>query len=233
MRTESQIEVPRVNGAKSHGPKTAEGKARSAQNATRHGFLAKTLVLNTESKAAFNDLLNTFDVIMKPRDGFEDEIVTIMVAARWRSHRLLAVESSGTDGEIEKLNQPSEPAARTASKAFRMRSDPSVPELIRRLDEGYSRQLVRAYDLLMRYRRDNRLGFGPGLSAPAEEREVEPEISATPEPQDTETNPSAPAQPQTIRVVKIGRNKPCPCRSGEKFKRCCLNKAPQPAPEPQ
>lgn len=25
--------------------------------------------------------------------------------------------------------------------------------------------------------------------------------------------------------IKVGRNQPCPCRSGLKFKRCCLGKA--------
>jgi uncharacterized protein YecA (UPF0149 family) len=25
--------------------------------------------------------------------------------------------------------------------------------------------------------------------------------------------------------TKIGRNKPCPCGSGRKYKKCCLNKA--------
>lgn len=32
------------------------------------------------------------------------------------------------------------------------------------------------------------------------------------------------------RVVKIGRNDPCPCGSGKKYKQCCLNK-PQPLEE--
>ncbi len=37
-------------------------------------------------------------------------------------------------------------------------------------------------------------------------------------------------QPAPIRRdVKIGRNDPCPCGSGKKYKRCCLGK-PQPAP---
>ncbi len=26
------------------------------------------------------------------------------------------------------------------------------------------------------------------------------------------------------RVMKIGRNEPCPCGSGQKFKKCCLGK---------
>jgi len=27
-----------------------------------------------------------------------------------------------------------------------------------------------------------------------------------------------------VEYRKIGRNKPCPCESGKKFKKCCLNK---------
>jgi tetratricopeptide (TPR) repeat protein len=33
-------------------------------------------------------------------------------------------------------------------------------------------------------------------------------------------------------MVKIGRNAPCPCGSGKKYKKCCLDKAP-PMPPPQ
>jgi uncharacterized protein YchJ len=28
---------------------------------------------------------------------------------------------------------------------------------------------------------------------------------------------------QEVRQVKIGRNDPCPCGSGKKFKRCCIS----------
>lgn len=30
-------------------------------------------------------------------------------------------------------------------------------------------------------------------------------------------------QLKTIRRVKIGRNAPCPCGSGRKFKKCCID----------
>ena len=30
--------------------------------------------------------------------------------------------------------------------------------------------------------------------------------------------------PYTSKQNKIGRNEPCPCGSGKKYKKCCLNK---------
>lgn len=37
-------------------------------------------------------------------------------------------------------------------------------------------------------------------------------------------NPPPPPPRQVIKKVKIGRNAPCPCGSGKKYKKCCLNK---------
>ena len=31
--------------------------------------------------------------------------------------------------------------------------------------------------------------------------------------------------------MRIGRNQPCPCGSGAKYKKCCLNKKPEPKPK--
>ncbi|WP_211102607.1 SEC-C metal-binding domain-containing protein [Nitrospirillum bahiense] len=30
-----------------------------------------------------------------------------------------------------------------------------------------------------------------------------------------------PAKPAPVRQTKVGRNNPCPCGSGKKYKRCC------------
>lgn len=36
--------------------------------------------------------------------------------------------------------------------------------------------------------------------------------------------PITKANTDEIRRMKIGRNEPCPCRSGKKYKKCCLGK---------
>ena len=53
----ARAEASRQNGAKSRGPKTPEGRARSAQNALKHGMRAqKHLVLPDEDGAEFRAL---------------------------------------------------------------------------------------------------------------------------------------------------------------------------------
>ena len=53
----ARAEASRRNGAKSRGPKSPDGKARSAQNALKHGLRAqKYVVLPDEDAAAFDAL---------------------------------------------------------------------------------------------------------------------------------------------------------------------------------
>src|SRR5439155_1360302 len=45
MPTERQSESARINGAKSHGPKSAEGKKKSSRNSLRHGCTASHTII--------------------------------------------------------------------------------------------------------------------------------------------------------------------------------------------
>jgi hypothetical protein len=48
--SEKRIAANRANGALSRGPKTPEGKTRSARNATTHGLLAGIVAVRNETK---------------------------------------------------------------------------------------------------------------------------------------------------------------------------------------
>ena len=56
MTTKRKSETARINGARSRGPVTAEGKQIASQNAIRHGMLAQTVVLEGESDELFQQL---------------------------------------------------------------------------------------------------------------------------------------------------------------------------------
>jgi hypothetical protein len=88
MSTEKQKSASRTNGAKSRGPVTPEGKRNSAGNNLHHGILARTVVLDTESKDRFHELLNSFFDTYQPQTPVEDVLVQKMAVAHWRLLRL-------------------------------------------------------------------------------------------------------------------------------------------------
>jgi hypothetical protein len=154
MSTESQIEASRINGSKSHGPTTPEGKLASSRNATRHGMLSGTIVLKCESTDRFLELVNTLLEEFQPQTPFEESLIENMAIARWRQMRIHGMEKAGIDYEMRRQDEmsnftasnPREDTATRASLAFRALSNDSRSlELISRYDTRYDRQYYRAH----------------------------------------------------------------------------------------
>jgi hypothetical protein len=101
MRTEKQSAASRINGAKSRGPKTPQGRATSAMNASQHGITTRTVTLNNESKDRFLEMMNAYFDLFQPSNQMEIDLVCDIVAARWRLRRIWHYQTAMLDVEMD------------------------------------------------------------------------------------------------------------------------------------
>jgi hypothetical protein len=94
-------EIARANAAKSTGPKTPEGKARSSKNALRHGLTARRAVLPDESEPKYLALRRRYVDHFRPSNIVEVHLVGVMALTQWRINRLATVETSYLARELE------------------------------------------------------------------------------------------------------------------------------------
>ena len=94
MTSEARIEANRKNAEKSTGPKTDEGKARSAQNALKHGLAAEAPVLPTETPTDYDEALELWKRDLKPTDMAELALVEQAAKAAQRLKRCLRAENA-------------------------------------------------------------------------------------------------------------------------------------------
>ena len=103
MTSELKSATSRANGAKSQGPKTAEGREISSRNSMTHGFTSKkTVVLKCENEDDFKEMLGRYASTYQPGSPVEEGLVNEMVACRWRMQRLRMIETALMDSELER-----------------------------------------------------------------------------------------------------------------------------------
>src|ERR1039457_2649502 len=100
MSTLRRILASRANGALSKGPKTPSGKQRGTRNATGHGLLARSLVLENESPEGFAAVMADHIARLNPVDGVEYAMIEEMVASHWRLRRAWAIEARMLEKQI-------------------------------------------------------------------------------------------------------------------------------------
>ena len=143
MSSLRRIHASRANGARSLGPATDEGKRRSSLNSLRHGLLSECVVLQCESREAFQSVLVEHLQRFGPIDAVEFGMIEEMVSACWRLRRLWAIENAVMDEGLA-----SEPAgddfARMASAFRKLAAAPDLALIHRyetRLHMMYQRAL--------------------------------------------------------------------------------------------
>jgi hypothetical protein len=89
----ARAEASRKNGARSRGPRTPEGKARSARNALKHSLRAeKYLVLPEEDAVEFAALEAALVGELAPQGALQSILVQRVARAAWRLERAERIE---------------------------------------------------------------------------------------------------------------------------------------------
>jgi len=195
--SEARRAAARANGAKSHGPVTPEGKAKSALNAITHGLTASALVLTTESKEKYAALLASYLEKCNPDGPIENDLVEEMVAAKWQQRRvasmiaaLLDVTMDRMEKEIRDEFENIDNAARTALAFDKQAGQSATLALLNRYATRHARDYHRALNQLRQIQFDRRDQNDPP-SSPVEKSQnepkpdVNPELSTTSEPEVT------------------------------------------------
>ena len=98
----TKAESARINGAKSKGPKTPEGKQRSRLNAIRHGLAARTVCLTKEDRPIFEAVVEAYTNRFQPADDIEEDLIEQMVVAKWKQRRCWAMETAALTLEMHR-----------------------------------------------------------------------------------------------------------------------------------
>jgi hypothetical protein len=145
-----RIEANRQNAQLSTGPKSAEGKKNSSQNAVKHGLLIENVVITTrgckEDPDEFEALLSELRECYEPRDIAEDLLVRELVVSYWRSARALRCERSDVTCAGAERKEPEEfnqleilsLECRPAAEAYRvqLRSSRGIKFLLDKLEQA-------------------------------------------------------------------------------------------------
>src|SRR5919199_311281 len=93
MATLAQIAANQQNAQQSSGPKTAEGKQRSAQNARRLGLFISDTTLAREEGEELARLLANYTAQYRPHWEAEHQLVRQLALATLRQHRYAQAEA--------------------------------------------------------------------------------------------------------------------------------------------
>ena len=113
----AQSVTSRQNGARSAGPATAAGKARSALNGVRHGLCGRTFfLLPDEDPAEFLRHEALWLAAWRPRDLHEHQAAEAAIRCMWREERADRLEAVVLT-DLFAAGKLADPAEREAAKA--------------------------------------------------------------------------------------------------------------------
>jgi hypothetical protein len=109
----------RRNGAKSRGPRTQEGKTRSAQNALKHGLRAqKFVVVGDEDPKEFAALEAALVEELAPERALQSVLAGRIARAAWRLERAERLAAGTGLGPRSPTRRPRRPSCSRAAETL-------------------------------------------------------------------------------------------------------------------
>jgi hypothetical protein len=217
----TRTEAARTNGPLSNGPVTDEGKARSSRNAQTHGLCSEIVVMEGESKEAFDALAAAIFASHVPVTIEEADLVFEIAANRWRLRRCMEMEKALFEEQMDRLRTDKENPVTDAQvlrrKALALVAESSAMKQLHRHNSRLRRAAEKAEQefrtlkrerielevaLQMEEARRERAAKEAGFRAQAEPKDAANEAAPVSEPSQTRYNPQTPTavpQPATAR----------------------------------
>lgn len=174
--TARQLAANRANARKSTGPRTRQGKLRSAYNRLEHGLAAATVVLPGEDAERFDWLRQETMEIFAPANAAETQLASLFAAAQWRCERAVLYETAvGLEGRAKwdreiKSQYPGVSEPLIDGLIFGRRATAPEDRTLQCLDRYHQRSLnmlAKTYRLLRDIQRDRLAGQIAGPAAGA------------------------------------------------------------------
>ena len=169
-----------ANAQFSTGPRTPEGKAKSAMNATRHGLTGRVVVLPSEDMNVYNAFCKELMADLAPETPLERQYAQTFCDTQWRLNRARSYEDSMLAlGHFEHadslgIEDPQALAALTAGKVFRENSKAFVNLSL------YEQRLQRAQKEALRQLEELQ----------TKRRTAKPAVEAAPNPREMKARPA-------------------------------------------
>ena len=87
------LESNRANAQLSTGPRTDEGKAKSSQNARKHGLTAKQLAIQPDDQEEFDELLAFYRAEVNPQGPIQQTLFEELITAAWNLRRVRVLQA--------------------------------------------------------------------------------------------------------------------------------------------
>ena len=201
MATPAQCIANAANAQHSTGPLTQAGKAKTAGNSVRHGLFTAFEHLAAADSARIGQIVEQLNAPIAEITAAHEEVIRQYAIAKWRSERYYAMEAAFFVSALADEREKPESAA---------------------LVEKYGEDVLLGHAL-----RHDAAGPNTLTKLMRYESRIKKELALAKAAYDQLPQQEAPLEKaKPIASPQTSRNAPCPCGSGQKFKRCCGEHSP-------